>query len=139
MPVLKRKILFYPHSKAANRPWIQLDWICNGRIRIRSDWIFRRCMDWFVLKNYLRLLSGLFVLSFDRTHKFIRIKKVFRIGAWFVQINSRSESVKIYWLSVSFDWFKQPKWDYCESVKFHWLLQWKNTDLISETIFHWFN
>ena len=69
---------------------------------------------------------------------------------------SKFESVKIYWLSVKVDWFKQLKSDYCKSVKFHWLFQWKLTDLTVKNIFftdesltiswwisqkenHWFN
>ena len=47
---------------------------------------------------------------------------------------SKSESVKIYWLSVKFERFKLLKRGYCESVKFHWLLQWKETDLTVENI-----
>ena len=46
----------------------------------------------------------------------------------------KSKSVKIYWLSVKFDWLKKIKRGYCESVKFHWLLQWKITDLTVESI-----
>ena len=60
---------------------------------------------------------------------------------------SKYESVKIYWLSVKFDWFKWLKRGYCKSVKFHWLLQWKLTDssviiffpLIQLVIINWFN
>ena len=60
---------------------------------------------------------------------------------------SKYESVKIYWLSVKFYWFKYLKRGYCKSVKFHWLLQWKLTDLtvkkcfrlIQSVIINWFN
>ena len=45
------------------------------------------------------------------------------------------KSVKIYWLSVKFDWFKYLKRGYCKSVKFHWLFQWKLTDLTVKNIF----
>ena len=48
---------------------------------------------------------------------------------------SKSESVKIYWLSVKFDWFKWLKRGYCKSVECYWLLQWKSTDLTVEDIF----
>ena len=47
----------------------------------------------------------------------------------------KSESVKIYWLSVKFDWFKYLKRGYCKSVKFHWLLQWKSTDVTVKNTF----
>ena len=57
---------------------------------------------------------------------------------------SKFESVKIYWLSVKFYWFKR---GYCKSVKFHWLFQWKLTDLTVKNMFftdssvkiNWFN
>ena len=60
---------------------------------------------------------------------------------------SKYESVKIYCLSVEFDWFKWLKRGYCKSVKFHWMLQWKLTDstvkiffpLIQLVIINWFN
>ena len=60
---------------------------------------------------------------------------------------SKFESVKIYWLSVKVDWFKYLKRGYCKSVKFHWLFQWKLTDLTVKNIFftdqsvkmNWFN
>ena len=63
------------------------------------------------------------------------------------RIHSKFESVKIYWLSVKFDWFKLLKRGYCKSVKFHWLFQWKLTDLTVKNIFftgesvkiNWFN
>ena len=48
---------------------------------------------------------------------------------------SEYESVKIYWLSVKFDWFKYLKSCYCKSVKFYWLLQWKLTDLTVKIFF----
>ena len=49
-------------------------------------------------------------------------------------IPSNFESVKIYWLLVKFDWFKYLKRGYCKSVKFHWLFQWKLTDLTVRNI-----
>ena len=60
---------------------------------------------------------------------------------------SKFETVKIYCLSVKFDWFKQLKKGYCKSVKFHLLFQWKLTDLTVRNIFftdesvkiNWFN
>ena len=60
---------------------------------------------------------------------------------------AKYESVKIYWLSVKFDWFEYLKRGYYKSVKFHWLLQWKLTDLtvkiffqlIQLVIINWFN
>ena len=60
---------------------------------------------------------------------------------------SKFKSVKIYWLSVKFDWFKYIKRGYCKSVKFHWLLQWKLTGLTVRNIcftdesvkINWFN
>ena len=57
------------------------------------------------------------------------------LRSWRVWVLSKSESVKIYWLSVKFDWFKYLKRDYCKSVKFHWLLEWKSTDLSVKNIF----
>ena len=48
---------------------------------------------------------------------------------------SKFESVKIYWLSVKFDWFKYLKRGYCKSVKFLWLFQWKLTDFTVKNIF----
>ena len=58
---------------------------------------------------------------------------------WFfeklISLLSKYESVKIYWLSVKLDWFKQSKRGYCKSVKFHWLLQWKLTDLTVKIFF----
>ena len=48
---------------------------------------------------------------------------------------SEYKSVKIYWLSVEFNWFKWLKRGYCESVKFPWLLQWKLTDSTVKNIF----
>ena len=35
---------------------------------------------------------------------------------------------------MKLDWFKQLKRVYCESVKVHWLFQWKLTDLIVKNI-----
>ena len=60
---------------------------------------------------------------------------------------SKFKSVKIYWLSVKFDWFKLLKRGYCKSVNFHWLFQWKFTDFTVKNIFftdesvkiNWFN
>ena len=57
----------------------------------------------------------------------------------FMTLLSKFESVKIYWLSVKFDWFKYLKRGYCKSVKF--------TDLTVKNIFftdesvkiNWFN
>ena len=48
---------------------------------------------------------------------------------------SKYKSVKIYWLSVEYDWLKYLKRGYCKSVEFHWLLQWKLTDLTAKTFF----
>ena len=52
-----------------------------------------------------------------------------------MMVLSKIESVKIYWLSVKFDWFKYLKRVYCKSVKLHWLFQWKLTDLTVKNIF----
>ena len=35
---------------------------------------------------------------------------------------------------MKFDWFKYLQRGYCESVKFHWLPEWKVTDLTVENI-----
>ena len=55
------------------------------------------------------------------------MSKKSKIYQW--KVLSKFESVKIYWLLVKFDWFKYLKKGYCISVKFHWLFQWKLTDL----------
>ena len=86
----------------------------------------------------------LFNIFFRISITFDQIFMIFRVSVritiivslyTIIYLLSKFESVKIYWLSVKFDWFKYLKRGYCKSVEFHWLFQSKLTDLTVKNIF----